>query len=66
MLFYHIVNRGNGRLEVFHKDKDYEELLNNKQEKISSVEKAMEGRMETDKRLKSEIENLKMRVINEE
>ncbi|OGW36497.1 MAG: hypothetical protein A2Y97_14045 [Nitrospirae bacterium RBG_13_39_12] len=33
---------------------------------VSNIIKAMEGRMETDKRLKSKIENLKMRVINEE
>jgi putative transposase len=33
---------------------------------VSNVIRAMEGRMETDKRLKSEIENLKKRVINEE
>jgi hypothetical protein len=33
---------------------------------VSNVIKAIEGRMETDKRLKSEIENLKVRVINEE
>ena len=33
---------------------------------VSNVIKAMEARMETDTRVKREIENLKMRVINEE
>jgi len=33
---------------------------------VSNVIKTMEGWVETDKRMKSEIENLKMRVINEE
>jgi hypothetical protein len=33
---------------------------------MSNIIKAIEGQMETDKSLKSEIETLKMRVINKE
>lgn len=27
-LIYHVINRGNGRQEIFHKDKDYEAFIN--------------------------------------
>jgi putative transposase len=26
-IVYHVINRGNGRQEVFHKDKDYEAFI---------------------------------------
>jgi len=28
---YHVINRGNGKQEVFHKDKDYEVLCKNQE-----------------------------------